>query len=57
MDVPVANVIHEKYKMTPDYWKNALPRSNASDLKSSWQFLPLAHATHKTLPVPIDGWN
>ena len=51
----VANVIHEKYKMTPDYWKNAFAQSNASDPQEFTAVFALAHATHKTLPVPIDG--
>ena len=36
----VANVIHEKYKMTPDYWENAFAQSNASDPQEFMAVLP-----------------
>ena len=48
----VANVIHE---MTPDYWKNAFCSVQCIWPSRVHGSFALAHTTHKTLPVPING--
>ena len=51
----VASVVQSKFNKTPKYWKNAFQQSNESDPQEFMALFALAHASHKTLLVPVDG--